>query len=270
MAEVVITQQKKARYAENLFPYESTLNVPVTLTTTGGGANGVAEVVGTLVPIFNRLNSLRVIFTDTGVLVFNIGDALTFTAPSDGNYIMSCEIYVPSDYDTSIIAGKIATFINSASEDFVFTTVNDSFVFGAWNTFTQIIPLNAGDLFECEFKTESDTVGSRIYFGGLNIVLDDRQLGLPPIYREPYNVISNSATLNFGSIGANDYADLTIALVGAKVGDAVQLGTPALTTDKYFFTSFVSATDVVTVRCINYDGGSVDPASGTFNVKIAR
>jgi hypothetical protein len=268
MAEVVITEQKKTRYAENLLPYESTLNLPLTVNVSSGGADGTPEIVNNA-PKFNRLNSIRVIFTGTDVLTFDIGSALTFTAPQTGTYILSCEIYVPTYYDAFTVEGKIATFINSAGTDFNFATSDSGFVFGAWNTFTQTIQLTSGDLFECEIKIASDEIGVRAYLGGFSMVYDDRQMGLPPIYREPYNVISNSATLDFGSISSNDYADLTIALTGAKLGDAVQLGHPPLT-NHYFFTAFISADNVVTVRCINSSGGSVDPASGTFNVKIAR
>jgi hypothetical protein len=62
---------------------------------------------------------------------------------------------------------------------------------------------------------------------------------------------TGSASLDFGHANANTCEDLTIAVTGAVVGDAVSLGVPA-TLSNYnptaTFTGFVSAADVVTVR----------------------
>lgn len=270
MAEVLITQQEKARYAENLFPYESTLNMPF-LPNTSGGASGEAEYVGDgTIPIYNRKATIRVIFTGITAVVFDLGNRLSFTAPYTGGYCIAFRVFVPTTYSSATITGKMVGFVNSANFDYDFSTTSTDFVFGSWNTFAQIIQLEAGDEYETEFKIASNTIGARIYLGGFDAKFNDRALAPVSFYTEPYNVISNSATLNFGSIDAGEHEDLTIALVGAKSGDAVDLGHPPLTSDFYFFIPFVSADDVVTVRCINYGGIAVDPVSGTFNVKIAR
>lgn len=79
-------------------------------------------------------------------------------------------------------------------------------------------------------------------------------------------ILEASAALNFGSTLAGAVTDLTIALTGAVIGQAVQLGIPVSTVGIY--TAWVSAADVVTVRFNNTTAGVVDPASGTFTVKI--
>jgi hypothetical protein len=81
----------------------------------------------------------------------------------------------------------LATFVNSAGGDFDFATTDNGFVYGAWNTFTQLVQLEQGDLFETEIKIETDEIGTRAYLGGFKAELDDRGLGLPSRYTEPYN-----------------------------------------------------------------------------------
>lgn len=84
-----------------------------------------------------------------------------------------------------------------------------------------------------------------------------------------YNkILEASATLDFPSTLAGAVSDLTIALTGAVVGQTVELGIPASTVGVY--TAFVSAADTVTVRFNNTTAGTVDPASGTFTVKIIQ
>lgn len=82
-----------------------------------------------------------------------------------------------------------------------------------------------------------------------------------------------AAALGFGSIPTQSFADLTISIIGAVVGDSVALGVPAATaaTAGVAFTSWVSASDVVTVRAHNYSAIAVTPASGgIFKVTVIR
>jgi hypothetical protein len=183
MPVVVITANESEKYTENLFQYASTLNNEPTIVQTGGSSNFdyFQEIK------YNRLNSIRAIFTDTVTNTFNIGSALSFTAQSDGNYIISFRLFVPTDYSRDLVSGKLATFINSAGSDFDFATTDSGFEYGKWITFTQIIPLESGDEFEAEIKIQTDTLGTRAYLGGFKAELDDRGLGLPSRYTEPYN-----------------------------------------------------------------------------------
>lgn len=79
---------------------------------------------------------------------------------------------------------------------------------------------------------------------------------------------SATAALDFPSIAAAASADLTIALPGAVVGNAVYLGLPAAPTAGLVFQSFVSAPDVVTVRATNITAGAVDAVSATYRVSL--
>lgn len=88
--------------------------------------------------------------------------------------------------------------------------------------------------------------------------------------------LSNTVALNFGAIAPHSSADLTMALTGAVDGDSVILGVANAVfggtncTNIVFF-AWVSATDVVTVRCLNNDAvNTANPANGNFTVKIMK
>lgn len=82
-------------------------------------------------------------------------------------------------------------------------------------------------------------------------------------------VLVASAALDFPSTVAAAIADLTIAVPGALLGDAVILGVPNVSkTASSTFTAFVSAADTVTVRYS--PKATEDPASGTFKVYVLQ
>jgi len=83
--------------------------------------------------------------------------------------------------------------------------------------------------------------------------------------------LEGSDTLDFGNTSAQNSADLTITVTGAAAGDVVSLGVPnASVNANTCFTAWVSATDTVTVRFNNYSSGAIDPASGTFKIKVFK
>lgn len=78
-----------------------------------------------------------------------------------------------------------------------------------------------------------------------------------------------SSALDFPSIAAQSYQDLTITVTGAAVGNAVMLarqGTwPA---QGVIYTAFVSAVNTVTVRAYNITGAAIDPTAATWKVSV--
>ena len=81
-------------------------------------------------------------------------------------------------------------------------------------------------------------------------------------------VLSGSASLNFGSIGAAAQADLTITITGAAVGDEVVMALPAAPAAGLIFNAFVSAADTVTIRASNITAAPIDPAAATFGAIV--
>lgn len=76
--------------------------------------------------------------------------------------------------------------------------------------------------------------------------------------------LSATANLDFGSIAAHTTADLTITVTGCAVNDSVSLGPPSAPVAGISYMGFVSATNTVTVRCINHTAAAIDPALQTF------
>lgn len=81
-------------------------------------------------------------------------------------------------------------------------------------------------------------------------------------------VLAASATLDFPSTSAGGTQDLTITVTGAIDGDPVTLGTPNGSVGSGIYFAWVSASNTVTVRFYNPTGGSINPTSGTFKVKV--
>lgn len=88
-------------------------------------------------------------------------------------------------------------------------------------------------------------------------------------YAELTSKISNTATLDFGSIAIANCADLTISVTGATTADTVALGVPnvAMVTGSQF-QAWVSAADTVSVRHCCNGAATCDPASGTFTADV--
>ncbi len=82
--------------------------------------------------------------------------------------------------------------------------------------------------------------------------------------------LTATASLDFGSIGAGLAADLTIAVAGAEVGDAVALGAPDALEAGLVAFAWVSAADTVSVRLVNNTAGAVDAAPGTYRATVFK
>ncbi|HOW28192.1 MAG TPA: hypothetical protein PK876_06795 [Elusimicrobiota bacterium] len=85
------------------------------------------------------------------------------------------------------------------------------------------------------------------------------------------NILSASNTLDFGSTTTGASTDLTITVTGAAVGDVVSLGIDnnSITTNGVFM-GWVSALNTVTIRFLNNDTATQDPASGTFRAMVTK
>ena len=81
-------------------------------------------------------------------------------------------------------------------------------------------------------------------------------------------VLSATASLDFGSIGAAAQANLTITVTGAAVGDEVVMALPAAPAAGLVFNAFVSAANTVTIRASNITASPVDPAAATYGVIV--
>lgn len=82
--------------------------------------------------------------------------------------------------------------------------------------------------------------------------------------------LSNTATLDFGSISSASQAELTITVTGAAAGDTVSLGPPSGIESGLISDGRVSASNTVTVRLANITGSPIDPASATWRASVFK
>lgn len=80
--------------------------------------------------------------------------------------------------------------------------------------------------------------------------------------------LEGSATLDFPSLPAGGFAELTLPVPGAWPGAEVLLGAPAGLEAGLLPSARVSAADTVTVRLFNLSTATVDPASGLWRVSV--
>jgi hypothetical protein len=79
-----------------------------------------------------------------------------------------------------------------------------------------------------------------------------------------------TATLDFPSTSAHSSSDLTITVTGAAVGETVSIGAHTAPPANGFYFAWVSTTNTVTVRFINAGGGSSNPASASFTIRVHK
>ena len=85
-----------------------------------------------------------------------------------------------------------------------------------------------------------------------------------------FSTLSNSSSINFGSILAAASEDQTMALTGAVIGDVVMTGLPSDQDANLIIEAFVSAVDTITFRAHNVGAVTVDQAAKTYKATIIR
>lgn len=200
----------------------------------GGGPGGIADcqmVTGTFTT--NKTMTLA------DVSECSNAGFWTFTGTSNAN------LTVPLFASEAFEAGTTFS-INNQSIDDVITVVFTSGITGGGQSFATIPAGETGLLYN-RGTNVWDLLGTKT------------QLANPV----------GSATLNFASIAANGVASLAVTVTGAVVGDICSIGVPAASmTSGLIYTSYVSATNTVTVQCHNSTGAAIDPASGLFRATV--
>lgn len=82
--------------------------------------------------------------------------------------------------------------------------------------------------------------------------------------------LHHDAVLDFPSISANSFEELTVACPGASIDDTATASVQGGPTGDGIIQAWVSATDVVTVRYTNPTGGAIDPPSATYHITILK
>ena len=136
----------------------------------------------------------------------------------------------------------------------------------------EITGSTAGFLMPRGTTTERDAIGSPatgLKFYNNTLTTTDTYDGTR--WTNGAKFLSNTATLDFGSIASLGSAELTITVTGAADGDPVIIGIPnGSFTTGLVFTGRVSATNTVSIQAYNSTLGAIDPASGTFKSTVSK
>jgi hypothetical protein len=227
-------------------------------TGAGGFLNeGTAE--GSLPPKQNSIAAYSIGNGSPTIPTVNFGGQLTYTTEwganrnsRTGSFAYN-ELHQATSTNSAIIGKNQFTAYNSASAEKTYAYTQSQIIdntAGSEDGSFGIITMQAGTL------TTAITITDGVqFFTGSKIKFLKR----------------NFATLNFASIAAGAYEDLTIAVTGVTtaMGACVSLGLPTTGgSPGIIYTSFVSAADVVTVRAFNPTAGAIDPAAATYSVLV--
>ncbi|NNM23022.1 MAG: hypothetical protein HKO54_05665 [Flavobacteriaceae bacterium] len=81
---------------------------------------------------------------------------------------------------------------------------------------------------------------------------------------------TNTVSLSFPSIATNSYADRTITVTGAALGDTCSCAPNGAIEPGLAWNCFVSAANTVTVRMANVQGSSINPAARSWKVNVIK
>ena len=110
--------------------------------------------------------------------------------------------------------------------------------------------------------------------GSTAITIDDPNIEISGSYfikqgsGEAFQILTATASLNFGSIGGGAYNELTVSVTGAVEFDTVQWGVPANTPTGIVFDARVSTAGVVALRAFNVDNKSHSPITSTYRFVV--
>ena len=132
--------------------------------------------------------------------------------------------------------------------------------------------LSGGQIFAQNFTTtvpKSDTTFKGSYRFTVN-KLDNKLLYYDKLsWKNVALNLNSTATLDYPSTLSTAVSDLTVAVPGARLNDAVYVGAPAASvTATGIFYGWVSAANVVTVRFS--PKATEDPGSGLFTVVVLK
>ena len=82
------------------------------------------------------------------------------------------------------------------------------------------------------------------------------------------DTLTTTASLAFGTVGANDSTSITVAVTGAAINDLVLLGLPSAVSEGLTFFGHVVATDQVHVDAVNATNSSKAQSTQTFRITV--
>lgn len=256
------------RYSENLLNENTTFNKQFSANIVSG--SGVANTSSDVAFAGDRslfLNNLS--YTTT--LVVNAGGDEWYTLLTPNRSTNKALIQFSIFNNSGIpITGRFNVYNNTV---LLYVLEYECPANQGWNTFFQniVLPINDFD-FSIELDANSENY-VECYFDGIKLEQNDKNVSLCTTYSGyVYKTYENQEIIDVPSISSNDTYQVDIELIGASVGDFVDLVYPtSLIADGLVVgEAVVTATDTVSFLIHNHSGASVNPSSGIYKVKIIK
>ena len=224
------------KYSENLFSTKSVFDGTITLNKTGG--TSLATITYSEQFTYKKGKSVKSYISDPEDTLptfntFNLGNALSFTAPKDGLYVFSFNALHNFGVLDSVEKIVVTKFVNSLPEDIIFQfeeSDGSNLAKEKWYNFSQNFTLEAGDVLDFSFTHYKELISavgtSTLFLDGFKLELSDRFNGVPTPYSLPVDYFKNPYT-GFGyyvdslatptiDIGTT-YTQITIDALGANI-----------------------------------------------------
>ena len=264
------------KYALNLLPLFANFNDNFTWNPVSGGANATVE--NTPGQVYAGNKSLTVSYTGTDEIIFNAGSSeMEVFIEQTGQYILSYRFF-KSDA-TADIDFKVNVFVNGVLYPDNIITQNlyssSGFTDGVWNAYTQVLNLEVSQTIDFSFSTNSDDTGHQLYFDGMSLLFNDRELALLNVYREVELItreIETIETINIPNILAGETHTQVITLTDIAIGDYIQITYPAELISLGLIVGVPIASDINEISFIifNPTAIAINPASGEYKFKTIK
>jgi len=258
----------------NLIPQFSLFNEAHTWNILSGSGSATNL---TNRPEFFNTGALRI--SPTPNIVVNTGaNQMQVTVPNDGDYIFSLShrFSVAVENDQTF---KIKVYVNGTLLD-DFTTVANTvgetnFEKPYQRYFINLLGLSQNDTVDFAFSFDAPSYGGNFkhYFAGLKFESDVMQNGLPSVFNLPLvEDLETTQTIDIPNIVTKTTHRVDITLIGAEVGDFVQITYPItiLTDGLIVSVPIVTATNTVSFLIYNNSLSDVDSLSGDYSIKITK
>jgi hypothetical protein len=218
---------------------------------------------------FKGENALKVTNTSTtNPIEIYSGETQDIINLTSGSYFLSFAVFNPNAQN---ITGRIRIYDALTLIETIDFDMGD--IQNQWVCFSQLFTLSSSSQIQLGYEIDAISTSASVYFDGVKIGKNNQGNEFADKYSIPQSMFVvkavSSGLLNFTSVGSNDFEELNLDCVGAVLGDVVVLGTP-VPPNHCIYDAYVSATDVVTIRCTNVGGGAVNPDAGTFKVFVLK
>ena len=202
--------------ANNLLGEFANFNKPYTyVVTAGSGTVTNTAISGN--QLFGYL-TMSATPTSTSLLKWKaIGSEFEKTITQTGYYVLS--FWIHKNNPNASLYYNVEVFTNGNLYETLEFTADSSFKNGKWNLVSQNILLNAGDLLDFRFSTQTNIPSTNIQIDGLKLDKNNVNQGLPTIYVEGVTEIAEENIISIPSIAINGSYKVILALSGVLLSE---------------------------------------------------